>query len=105
MKSTKPVAQGCLACEHGINVSIGRKHTFACRQTSLPSLVTDSTWTVKFDADAKVLKRHEYEGDDIHRDPKRVRITHKQPDKRADLEFTDDTVHALAHATHLSSPN
>ena len=44
MKNTKPKVQGCLACEHGINVSIGRKHTFACRQTILPSLVTDSMW-------------------------------------------------------------
>ena len=31
MKNTKPKVQGCLACEHGINVSIGRKNTFACR--------------------------------------------------------------------------
>ena len=49
-------------------------------------------WTVEFDADGKVLKRHEYEGGGVHGDPKRVRITHKQPDKRADLELTNDAV-------------
>ena len=27
MKGTKPKVQDCLACEHGINVSFGRKHT------------------------------------------------------------------------------
>ena len=92
MKNTKPEVQGCLACEHGINVNLGRKHTFECRQTILPVLVTDSLWTVKFDADGKVLKRHEHESDDEHRDSKRVRFTHKQFDKRADMELTDDTV-------------
>ena len=91
-KNTKPQVQGCLACEHGINVSLGRKHTFDCRQTILPSLVKDSLWTVKFDADGKVLKRHEQEDNDDNRDSKRVRISLKQPDKRADLELTDDAV-------------
>ena len=71
MKNTKPKVQGCLACEHGINVNLGRKHTFECRQTILP-LVTDSLCTVNFDADTKVLKRHEHAGDDEHRDSKRV---------------------------------
>ena len=56
MKNTKPKVQSCLACEHGINVSLGRKHTLECRQTILPSLVTDSSGTVKFDADGKSLK-------------------------------------------------
>ena len=56
------------------------------------SLVTDSLWTVKFDADGKVLKRHEHEDDDDHRDTKRVRFTHKQPVNRAELETTNDTV-------------
>ena len=56
------------------------------------SLVTDSLWTVKFDANGRVLKRHEHEGEVEHRDSKRVRLTHKQPDKRADMELTDDTV-------------
>ena len=95
LKNTKPKVQGCLACEHGINVNLGRlgrKHTFECRKTILPSLVTDSLWTVKFDADGKVLKRHEHEGDHEHRVSKRVRFTHKQPDKVADMELTDDTV-------------
>ena len=56
------------------------------RQTVLLSLVTDSLWTVKFDAGGKVSK------DEVdHRDSKRVRFTHKQPDKRADMELTDDT--------------
>ena len=41
---------------------------------------------------AKVLKRHEHEGDVEHRDSKRVRFEHRQPDKRADMELTDDTV-------------
>ena len=27
MKNTKPKVQGCLACEHGMNVNIGQKHT------------------------------------------------------------------------------
>ena len=65
-------------------------------------------WTAKFDADGKVLKRHEHEGDDEHRDPKRVRITHKQPDKRADLELTDDSVSKrarLCDTPSLSSPS
>ena len=26
--SMKPKVQGCLACEHGMNVNVGRKHTF-----------------------------------------------------------------------------
>ena len=47
---------------------------------------------MKFDADGKVSQRHEHDGDDQHRDPKRVRITHKQTDIRADLELTDDAV-------------
>ena len=34
-----------------LHVNLGRKHTFECRQTILPSHVTDSLWTVKFDAD------------------------------------------------------
>ena len=29
--------------------------------------VTDSLWTVKFDADGKVLKRHEHEGESPRR--------------------------------------
>ena len=91
MKTTKPKVQGCVVCEQGINVSLGRKHTLECRQTILPSLVTDSLWTVKFDADGKSLKRHEHEGDDGWiRVQKRVRFTHKQPDKRADSEVKDD---------------
>ena len=64
--------QGCLACEHGINVSLVRKHTFDC--ILLPSLLTDSLWTVKFDADGRVLKRHEHEDDVDHREFKRVPI-------------------------------
>ena len=38
MKNTKPKVQSCLACEHGINVNLGLKHTFEFRQTILPSL-------------------------------------------------------------------
>ena len=92
MKNTKPKVQGCLACAHGINVNLGRKHSSECRQTFLPSLVTDNLWTVTFAADGKVLKRHE-DGDDVdNRDWKRVLCTHKQHDKRADMELTDDTV-------------
>ena len=79
MKSTKPKVQGCLACAHGINVNLGRKHSAECRQTILPSLVTDNLWKVTFAADGKVLKRHEDEDVVVvdHRDSKRVRITHK----------------------------
>ena len=85
-----------------LHVNLGRKHTFECRQTILPSLVTDSLWTVKFDAAGKVLKRHEHDDVD-HRDPKRVRFTHKQPDKRADMELTDDTVAKRAKLFDTSS--
>ena len=53
MKNTKPKVQGCLECAHGINVSLGRKHALECRQTILPLLVTDSLWTIKFDAGGK----------------------------------------------------
>ena len=63
MKVTKPKVQGCLACERGINVNLGRKHTVECRQTTLHSLVTCSLWMVKFDADGKVLNRHEHDDD------------------------------------------
>ena len=90
MKNTKTKGARFLACEHGINVNLGRKHTFDCRPTILPCRVTDSMWTVKFDADGKVLKRHEHDDAVDPRDSKRV--THKQPDTRADLEMTDDTV-------------
>ena len=71
-------------------------------------------WTVKFDADGKVLKRREHEGDDDNRDPKRVRITHKQADERADLELTDDaeskraklsdTPSSSSHSSHEIAP-
>ena len=47
---------------------------------------------MKFDADGKVLKRHEHEDDVDHRDSKRVRFTHIQHDTRADMELTDDTI-------------
>ena len=46
---------------------------------------------VKFDADGKVLGRHEQEDDVDHRDSKRVRFTHRQLDKLADLELVDET--------------
>ena len=42
-------------------VILGRKHTFDSGVTILPSLFTDTLWTVKFDADGKVLKRHEHD--------------------------------------------
>ena len=86
----KTKIQGCLACEQGISVSLGRKHTVDCRQTVLPPLETDNLRTVKFNADGKSLKRHRHEDDEDNRDPKRVRCTHKQPVKRADSEGTDD---------------
>ena len=60
-------------------------------------------WTVKFDADGKVLKRHEHEGDVDHRDSKRARFTHKQLDKRADMELTDVTVLNCANIFYTSS--
>ena len=92
MKNTKPKVQGCSACEHGISVNLCRKHTVQRRQTILPSLVTDSLWTVKFGADGKVLKRHDTDDAIDSRDPKRVRFTHKQPDKPADSDKTDGKV-------------
>ena len=90
MINTKPEVQGCQACAHGIYVSLGRKHTVECRQTVLLLFVTDSLWTVKFNADGKSLKRHEHEDDDDNRDQKRVQFIHKQLVKRADSEMTDD---------------
>ena len=44
-------AKAAWHCEHGITVNLGRKHTFECLQTTLPSLVADILWTVKFNAD------------------------------------------------------
>ena len=102
MKNTKPKVQGCLACEHGINVNLGRKRAFEFRQIILPSLVRDSFWMVKFDADGKVLIRHEHEDDVDHGDSKRVRFTHKQPDKRADLELTASS---SSFSSHEFAPN
>ena len=61
-------------------------------KTILPSLVTDSLWTATFDADGKVLKRHGHDDDVDPRDSKRVRFTHKQHDKRSDMEMTGSTV-------------
>ena len=58
---------------------------------------------MKFYVDGKVLKRHEHEDDLDHRDSKRVRFTHKQPDKRADLELTADTV--AQRATLFGTPS
>ena len=101
MKNTKSKVQGGLACEHGINVNLGRRHTVQCRHTTLPSLVSDSLWTVKFDAHGTVLKRHDREDELDTRNPQRVRWTHKQPDKRTDLGTTDDTV---AKRAKLSEP-
>ena len=87
--------QRCKAAWHvnmeSTSILVGNTRSNVDKQF-FPSLVTDSLWTVKFDADGKVLKRHEHEGDVEHRDSKRVRFTHKQPDKRADMEVTDDTV-------------
>ena len=74
-----------------MSVLVGNTRSIVDEQV-FPSLVTDSFWTAKFDADGKVLKRHEHEESDDNRDPKRVRFTQKQPVKRADLESTGDTV-------------
>ena len=53
-----------------------------------------------------MLKRHE-DGDDVvgHRDSKRVRITHKQHDKRADMELTADTMAKPNSSSHEAVPN
>ena len=56
-----------------------------------------------FDADGKVLNRHEHVDDVDHRDSKRVRFTHKQTDKLADVELTDDTVAKRAKLFDTSS--
>ena len=82
MKNTKPKVQDCLACEHGINVNLVRKHTFDGRPSRERELAH---------GDGKVLKRHERGGGGDRRGSKRVRFTHKQPDRRADLELNDDT--------------
>ena len=83
-----------------MSVSVGNTHLLAVKQFF--PLTTDNMWTMKFDADGKVLKRHEHGGDDEHRVPKRVRITHKQPDNRADLKLTDDAV--SKRVTHHHHP-
>ena len=59
---------------------------------SLSCLLADSLWTVKFDADGKVLERHETDDPADAGDSKRVRFTHKQLVKLADLDITDDTI-------------
>ena len=101
----KNETESCLACEHGIDGNPSRKHTVVCRQTIRPSLVTDSLWTVKFDADGKVLKRHGHDDDVDPRDSKCVRFTHKQLDKRPDLKFTDDTVEVFfTHTVGYNRP-
>ena len=82
------------------SIFVGNARLIVDRQ-SLHSLVTDSLWTVEFDADGKVLKRHEHEDDVDRRDWKRVRFTHKQRHKRADLECTDDMSHPVLSATRL----
>ena len=56
-----------------------------------------------FDADGKVLKRHEHEDDGGHRDTERVRFTHKQPHKRTDLELAEDTEAKRAKLVDTSS--
>ena len=92
MKHTKPKVHGCLACGHGINVDAGRTITVECGQTVLSSLLADSLWTVKFDADGKVLARHETDDPADAGDSKLVRFTHQQLVKLADLDITDDTI-------------
>ena len=62
-------------------------------------------WTLKYDADGKVLKRHEHDDDVDRRDSKRVRFTHKQPGKLADMELTDDTAAKRAKLFDTPSPN
>ena len=57
LKITKPEAQGCLVCEHGIHIDLGWKRTVECRQTVLPASVSGSLRTVRFDADATSLMR------------------------------------------------
>ena len=107
--------QGCLACEHGITVNLGRKQTFECRQTTLPSLVSRQLVDGEIQRRwHKVLKRHEHEDDVEHRDAKRVHFTHKQPDNRGDTELTDDTVakrtkmfdkSSFSSSSHETAPN
>ena len=58
---------------------------------------------MKFDADGKVVKSHERRGHDEQRDSQRERLTHKQPDERADMELTDDTVAKRAKMFDASS--
>ena len=54
------------------------KHTFDRRQTILPSIETHRLWAVKFDADGKVLKRHEHDDDVDPRDSIETREIHAQ---------------------------
>ena len=84
--------QGCLAYEQGINVNLGRRHTVDCRHTTLLSVVTDSLWTVKFDANGTVLKRRDRDDEVATGSPQGVRFSHKQLDKRTDMGTTDVTV-------------
>ena len=83
-------------------MSIFVEDTVECRQTTLPSLITDSLWTVKFDANRIVLQRRDRDGVDT-RSPQRARFTHKQPDKRTDMGTTDDTVGKRAKLSEVPS--
>ena len=84
---TSSVSWKTEVCGEKHNVNLGRKHTVACRLTIC--FLSKQT-TAKFDAD-DMLKRHEHDDDVDPRESKRVRFIHKQPDKRAGLEMTDDT--------------
>ena len=95
--------QGCLACEHGINVNLRRRHTVECRQTTLLSLVTDSLWTVKFDARGTVLKRRDRDDEVATRSQQSVRFAHEQLHERTDLGTTDDTVAKRAKMSEAPS--
>ena len=75
MQNVKPKVRGCLACEHGITVNLGREQSYVDKQKLLPSLVTDSLWTVKFDADGKVMKHHGHDDDGDPRDSERVQFS------------------------------
>ena len=54
---------------------------------------------------AKVLKRHEHEGDVEYRDSKRVRFEHRQPDKRADMELPMTQLRNVRNSSHQIAPN
>ena len=77
------------AYEHGTSVDLVRKHPIACKQTVHSTRVTDSLWTVRFDADRSSLIRTDVGDARDTSDAKRMRLMRQREETRKDQ---DDTV-------------